>query len=121
MAGAGSTLGPASSRYEPRPDMTKLVQPLTASIRTAPRPTRPAITIGLINNMGDEALKITERQFAGLVSVSATGIDIQLRLFALNRMPRSARALEYMSSCYEPGDSVIRGDLDGLIITGAQP
>jgi homoserine O-succinyltransferase len=101
--------------------MTNLVQPLRASIRTAPRPTRPAITIGLINNMGDEALKITERQFAGLVSVSATGIDVQLRLFALNRMPRSARALEYMSSCYEPWDSVMRGGLDGLIITGAQP
>lgn len=87
----------------------------------SPCPTRAAITIGLINNMGDGALKITERQFAGLLGVSATGIDIQLRLFALNRVPRSARALEYISSCYEPGDSAIRADLDGLIITGAQP
>lgn len=101
--------------------MTNLIQPLRASTRTAPRAPRPAITIGLINNMGDEALKITERQFTDLMRVSATSVDVQLRLFALNRMPRSARALEYISSRYEPRDSVLHGDLDGLIITGAQP
>jgi homoserine O-succinyltransferase len=71
--------------------------------------------------MGDEALKPTERQFATVLSASATDIDIQLRLFCLNRIPRSARALEHISLCYEPGDSAIRADLDGLIITGAQP
>ena len=101
--------------------MTNLLQPLRASPRPAPTPMRAAITVGLINNMGDEALKVTERQFAGLIRGAATGVDIRLRLFALNRTPRSARALEYMSSCYETADAAMRGDLDGLIITGAQP
>ena len=71
--------------------------------------------------MSDEALKVTERQFGGLVSASAGDIDVELRLFALSQTPRSPRALEYISACYEPASAVMDGDLDALIITGAQP
>lgn len=52
--------------------------------------------------MSDEALKVTERQFGGLVSASAGDIDVELRLFVLSQTPRSPRALEYMEDYYEP-------------------
>jgi homoserine O-succinyltransferase len=91
--------------------------------RTQPqaRLTRRAVTVGLVNNMGDAALKVTERQFTDLVSMSAGDIDVQFRLFALERTPRSPRALEYISARYDPASAAMEGDLDALIITGAQP
>ncbi len=89
--------------------------------RPEPRPARRAVTIGLVNNMGDEALKVTERQFAQLISLSAGDVDVRLRLFALKRTPRSPRALEFVAARYEPASSAMEGELDALIITGAQP
>jgi homoserine O-succinyltransferase len=71
--------------------------------------------------MSDEALKVTERQFRDLISASSGSIDIELRLFAFARTARSPRAFEYLSSRYEPVSEAMNGDLDGLIITGAQP
>lgn len=85
------------------------------------RSTRRAVTVGLVNNMGDEALKVTEHQFTDLVSMSAGDIDVQFRLFALEQTPRSPRALEYISARYDPASAAMKGDLDALIITGAQP
>jgi homoserine O-succinyltransferase len=79
------------------------------------------VVIGLVNNMADEALKVTERQFGGVIRASAGDNDVQLRLFALERTRRSPRALEYMSARYEPASVAMKGDLDALIITGAQP
>ncbi len=79
------------------------------------------MTIGLVNNMGDEALKVTERQFSDLIGASSDDIDVELRLFALKRTPRSPRALEYIRSRYEPASAAMDGELDALIITGAQP
>jgi homoserine O-succinyltransferase len=79
------------------------------------------VTIGLVNNMGDEALKVTERQFAQLINWSAGDVDVRLRLFALRRTPRSPRALEYVATRYQPASSAMDGELDALIITGAQP
>jgi homoserine O-succinyltransferase/O-acetyltransferase len=79
------------------------------------------VTIGLVNNMGDEALKVTERQFAQLISLSAGDDAVHLRLFALKRTARSPRALEYINARYQPAKSAMDGELDALIITGAQP
>ena len=100
--------------------MTVLDHPLRSK-RPEPRSARRAVTIGLVNNMGDEALKVTERQFGQLIGMSAGDIDIKLRLFALKRTPRSPRALEYITVRYEPASSAMDGELDALIITGAQP
>jgi homoserine O-succinyltransferase len=76
-------------------------------LRTQPqaRLTRRAVTVGLLNNMGDEALKVTERQFTDLVSMSAGDIDVQFRLFALERTPRSPRAVEYIGARYDPASA----------------
>jgi homoserine O-succinyltransferase/O-acetyltransferase len=89
--------------------------------RPEPRSARRTVTVGLVNNMGDGALKVTERQFADLLGMSAAGGDVRLRLFALKRTPRSPSALEYIGARYEPASAVMDGRLDALIITGAQP
>jgi homoserine O-succinyltransferase/O-acetyltransferase len=95
--------------------------PARSMLRSRPAGERAGIAIGLINNMGDEALKATERQFGSLVSEAAGGIDVSLRVFALKSTRRSARALDYINTRYEPASAAMDGDLDGLIITGAQP
>ena len=79
------------------------------------------IAIGLINNMGDEALKTTERQFRSLVAEAAGDFDVSFRIFAMKSTKRSPRALEYIHARYEPVSAAMDGDLDALIITGAQP
>jgi homoserine O-succinyltransferase/O-acetyltransferase len=79
------------------------------------------VNIGLVNNMGDEALEVTERQFAGVLNMSAEDVDVQLRLFALKRTPRSPSALEYIGARYEPASAAMDSKLDALIVTGAQP
>jgi homoserine O-succinyltransferase/O-acetyltransferase len=91
------------------------------SRRPEPRSGRRTVTIGLVNNMGDEALKITERQFAGVLGISAVDVDVRLRLFALKRTPRSPGGLEYVGARYESASVAMEGELDALIITGAQP
>jgi homoserine O-succinyltransferase len=71
--------------------------------------------------MGDQALKSTERQFNALVSEAAADIEVSFRIFALKSTPRSPRALDYINARYEPASAAMDGELDALIITGAQP
>jgi homoserine O-succinyltransferase/O-acetyltransferase len=89
--------------------------------RAASWASRRTVVIGLINNMGDEALKVTERQFGGLLSASIEDVDVRLRLFALKGTPRSPSAVEFLDARYEPASEVMRSGLDALIITGAPP
>src|ERR1700727_3294515 len=89
--------------------------------QSRPARERAGIAVGLINNMGDEALKITERQLASVLSEAAGDIDVSFRIFALKSTRRSPRALDYINARYEPANAAMDGDLDGLIITGAQP
>jgi homoserine O-succinyltransferase len=90
-------------------------------MNTQPHATRRAVTIGLINNMADEALYITEQQFTSLINASAGDISVTLRLFALNGTFRSPSALEYIRNHCEPASVAMDCKLDALIITGAQP
>jgi homoserine O-succinyltransferase len=71
--------------------------------------------------MGDEALKSTERQFGSLVLEAAGDVSVSFRTFALKSARRSSRALGYINAHYESASAAMDGDLDGLIITGAQP
>jgi homoserine O-succinyltransferase len=82
---------------------------------------RGEVTVGLINNMDDRALKMTERQFGALVSEAAGDIDVRFRVFALRKIPRSPWAFDYINAYYEPASAAMKGNLDALIITGAQP
>ena len=86
-----------------------------------PKRERKRIEVGLINNMADQALKVTERQFETLLAEAADDFDLRLRIFSLNGTPRSAFAREYIAASYEPASAVLRSDLHALIFTGAQP
>ncbi len=98
-----------------------LGRPSSSRTRSEQRLVRHTVTMGLVNNMSDEALKATERHFGGLASAPVDDIDVVLRMFALSQTARSPRALEYIAAHYEPVSALIHADLDALIITGAQP
>jgi homoserine O-succinyltransferase len=95
--------------------------PTRSTFRSRPAKERAGVAIGLINNMGDQALKVTERQFASLLSEAAGDIGVSFRIFALKSARRSPRALDYINARYEPVSAAMDGHLDGFIITGAQP
>ncbi len=87
------------------------------STKSAGRP----ITIGLVNNMPDAALRTTERQFRALVSSGSGGQEIRFRLFFLPEIQRSDTARLYFMQDYEPIDALWDSEIDGLIVTGAEP
>jgi len=94
--------------------------PLAFSTPHAKR-VRKRIEIGLVNNMGDLALKATERQFRTLAAAAGNEFDLRFRVFALERTPRSAWARDYIAARYEPATAIFGSELHALIITGAQP
>ncbi len=77
--------------------------------------------IGLLNNMPDGALKATEHQFRSLLRAAARGIEVQLSLFALEDVFRSNAGREHIGSHYASAERLWNAELDGLIITGAEP
>ena len=80
-----------------------------------------ALTIGLINNMPDAALKTTERQWRELLASAAGDARIALRVFSFPGLPRSAEGRRYIAEHHEPIEHLWDGVLDGLIITGSAP
>jgi homoserine O-succinyltransferase len=82
---------------------------------------RAALTIGLINNMPDGALKATERQFTRLVQAAAGEMPIRLHCFSLPSVPRSPQAKRHIEEDYTDIAALDRLGLDGLIVTGAEP
>lgn len=93
----------------------------------APRPSSvsPArcLRIGLINNMPDPALTGTEAQFATLLAAAAAadGREVRLCYSHLPEVPRGAAALESIARRYWPLEDLLASELDGLIVTGAEP
>lgn len=79
------------------------------------------ITIGLVNNMPDAALKFTELQVRDLLSRAAEGREVSLRIFSLPEVPRSPEARRYVAEHHEPVDRLWGGHFDGLIVTGTEP
>jgi len=84
-----------------------------------------AIHLGLINNMPDSALEATERQFRTLLFEASceeeAGRAIRLSLFALPEVPRSDKVRRRMSNSYASVSALWDSQLDGLIVTGAEP
>jgi homoserine O-succinyltransferase len=70
------------------------------------------LTIGLLNNMPAAAVPSTERQFVTILTEAAKGLPLCLRWFRLS----GARPEHY-----ERLEDLWAGDLDGLIVTGAEP
>jgi homoserine O-succinyltransferase len=79
------------------------------------------LTIGLINNMPDSALKATERQFMRLVQAAAGGIRVNFHCFSLRTVIRSKQASEHIARDYTDIADLDRLGIDGLIVTGAEP
>lgn len=79
------------------------------------------LTIGLINNMPDAALQATERQFKGLLRAAAGARIVDLRYFSLRSVKRSWAAQSRIERFYTKTADLGRLQLDGLIVTGAEP
>ncbi len=79
------------------------------------------LTIGLINTMPDPALKATERQFMRLLQAAAPDARIRFHCFSLPSVPRSEAARWRIDSEYTDIAELGRMQIDGLIVTGAEP
>ena len=82
---------------------------------------RRRLRIGLVNNMPDGALAATERQFRTLVEAAAPERRVELLLFHVPEIARSAAAADRLRARYRPVDQVGAESLDALIVTGAEP
>jgi homoserine O-succinyltransferase len=80
-----------------------------------------AIEIGIVNNMPDAALELTERQFIGLLAAAAGQMQVQVRLFALPQIGRGEFARRRLLSGYAEIGRLWDSKLDGLIVTGTEP
>lgn len=85
------------------------------------RADQAGLSIGLINNMPDSALKATERQFMRLLDAAAGGRRIRFYCFSLPSVARSLTARSHVEQGYNDIADLDRLDLDGLIVTGAEP
>ncbi|OAF02187.1 homoserine O-succinyltransferase [Bradyrhizobium centrolobii] len=79
------------------------------------------LTIGLINNMPDPALKATERQFMKLLQAAADPRRIRFHCFSLPSVKRSPEAKWHVDSEYSDLADLKHQKFDGLIVTGAEP
>ena len=79
------------------------------------------LTIALVNNMPDSALKATERQFMRLVQSAAGKTRIRFHCFALPTVARSKQAKAHIDKEYVDLAELHRLQIDGLIVTGAEP
>ncbi len=79
------------------------------------------IVIGLINNMPDGALRLTEQQFCGLLSAATHNCTVCVRFFSLPGLPHVPDVQSYLDRHYEGIDELWEGRFDGLIVTGAEP
>jgi homoserine O-succinyltransferase len=86
-------------------------------------PERPAgcIRVGLINNMGDEALKATERQYISLLNRASDGLPVNLSFYSLPEIPRNEWSTGHIAALYASVEDLWEGALDGLIVTGREP
>ncbi|HEY7233936.1 MAG TPA: homoserine O-succinyltransferase [Gemmatimonadaceae bacterium] len=82
---------------------------------------REPIEIALVNNMSDAALQMTEQQFAGLLAAAGAEYNIRLRLFSFPELSRGQVGRAYVAQHYEPIEQLWSSELDGMIVTGAEP
>ncbi len=79
------------------------------------------LTIGLVNNMPDAALQATERQFTRLLSEAAGNNRIHFHCFSLPSVSRTQPAQWRIERHYTDIADLNRLQIDGLIVTGAEP
>src|SRR5271169_4265436 len=82
---------------------------------------REPVVIGLVNNMPDAALRITERQVRDLLSRAAGELTVSLRVFSLPELPRSEAGRAHVGQFHEPIAALWTSQVDALIVTGTEP
>jgi homoserine O-succinyltransferase len=89
------------------------------------KPRSPFLHIGLVNNMGDAAMRATEHQFLRLVEAAAGDMQVQFSLYALPEVQRKPDAERRVRSFYFGTDQLWELPPeqcpDGLIVTGREP
>jgi homoserine O-succinyltransferase/O-acetyltransferase len=87
-----------------------------------PHEAHDRIELGLLNNMSDAALEQTERQILKLLHAASDGLVVRLGLYALPSVAREDWGRRHLSRLHYKGiDDLWNSNLDGLIITGAEP
>ena len=79
------------------------------------------LTIALVNNMPDSALKATERQFMRLLEAAAGKRRVQFHCFSLPSVARSPATRSHIDREYSDIADLGGMRIDGLIVTGAEP
>ena len=79
------------------------------------------VTIGLVNNMPDAALRTTDRQFCELLSAAAQELRVRLRIFSIPDVPREAAGRSHVAENHEDIGALWDSRIDGLIVTGTEP
>ena len=82
---------------------------------------RHELTIALVNNMPDAALKATERQFQRLIQAASGRIPVRFHCFSLPSVARSGLARRHVESEYRDIAELADLHIDGMIVTGAEP
>lgn len=82
---------------------------------------RRRLRIGLVNSMPDGAVCATERQFRGLLQAALPDGELDLQLFELPGLIRSAAIRARMAGRYQSFEAIADAGLDALVVTGAKP
>jgi homoserine O-succinyltransferase len=93
----------------------------SAQVLPEPKTMVRCINVGLINNMPDSALIATERQLFEVLNAAAGRVPVHLKFYALPNVPRTDWGRQYIRRFYCDIDDLSDADLDGLIVTGAEP
>jgi len=89
--------------------------------RLAPQHTGEPLVVGLVNNMPDAALRLTEWQVRDLLARAAGPHPVLLRVFSFPEVPRSETGLDHVRQYHEPIAALWESDVSGLIVTGTEP
>lgn len=84
-------------------------------------PNGDVLTIAVVNNMPDSALRATERQFCALLGTASEGRLLKLQFFSMPGVKRSAAAAAHVARYYEDFAELHRNPPDGIVVTGAEP
>jgi homoserine O-succinyltransferase len=95
------------------------VETLRALTRAGKRPMR--LSIGVVNNMPDSALKAAERQFVSFLKQAADHFDIRVQLFSLPGVARGGEARDHVETSYIDFTRLQDMHMDALLVTGAVP
>jgi len=101
----------------------RIASPALAPADFDGRAKRPIeLTIGLVNNMPDSALKATDHQLARLLQNAAPRhVHIRLHCFSLPSIARAQAAQNHVAQAYTDIGELDGLGIDGLIVTGAEP